>query len=330
MDGPVTIPLPGPALAAASDGTTVWCAAAGLLTAYDPYGTPLRSVPLDATDDLTGLAAAPGLLACAYGAGTVRWLDPVTGQPIGGLPFGGSLEIVAGATRGGTGGVLWVVDRNSDRVWRASEPGVVSEPLTLPALDGYVPDDERLWWTARDDTFLRGGSTIVDLKTGASARGGMAVCAGSVWIGARGALLRVGAWAAVPGPPLPLPPPPDPPGSPVPPQASPAPPSGSPASVSGSPVPPPTSPVPPADSPVPLSASSSGERVALLACVGGVLVGWPWRGGLFELNVTADTAPRPLAADPLGPLSRLVSTNRTVWAMSADRATAQVIPLRPR
>jgi hypothetical protein len=194
VDEVVAISLPGPVLAAASDGMRVWCAAGGRLIAYEPGGSPLLEAPQP--PGLLALAAAGALVAAALEPGIVAWLDPDDGTERLRHPVGGDLLVAAG------GDSVWALDRRSQRAWRLTDVGVLTEPVSVAGVDQFVPQGNRLWWTSREDTFLRGGLRPVDLGVGADTRGGMTVCAGSVWISVRGGLLRVGAWDAEQGLPL--------------------------------------------------------------------------------------------------------------------------------
>jgi hypothetical protein len=194
VDGVVAIPLPGPVLAAASDGRRVWCAAGGRLVAYEPGGSLLLESPEPA--GLLSLAAAPDVVVAALEPGILVWLDPNDGTERLRQPIGGDLSVAAG------GDSVWALDRRSQRAWRLADVGVLTEPISLAGADQFVPNGDKLWWTSREDTFLRGGPRPVDLGVGADARGAMTVCAGSLWISISGGLLRVGAWDAEPGLPI--------------------------------------------------------------------------------------------------------------------------------
>jgi len=189
-----TVALPGPVRAATTNGATVWCAAGGRLVAYEPAGSPLREAPEPA--GLLGLAAIPGVLVAALEPGIVAWLDPDSGREQLRRPVGGELMVTAG------GGAVWAFDRSSQRAWRLGGAGVLAEPVRLGDVDQLASDGDRVWWTSRHDTLLRGGARPVDLGVGAGGRGGMTMCAGSAWVSVHGALLRVGAWAAALGSPV--------------------------------------------------------------------------------------------------------------------------------
>jgi hypothetical protein len=189
-----TLALPGPVRAAASDGATVWCAASGRLLAYEPSGAVLLEAPEPA--GLLALTAAPGVLVAVLEPGIMAWLDPGTGRDQLRRPLGGQLAVAAG------GNAVWALDRSSGRAWRLADVGTLTEPVRLGDVDQLAPEGERLWWTSHHDSLLRGGTRPVDLGVGADERGGMTACAGSVWVSVRGALLRVGAWAAELGPPV--------------------------------------------------------------------------------------------------------------------------------
>ncbi|TYB65268.1 hypothetical protein FXF51_18730 [Nonomuraea sp. PA05] len=230
MDVAVTrIELPRPVRAAASDGSTVWCVADDGVRVYTPSGRPLeggtaRGALGGATQGATmpeslSLAAVPGTVAGigpvpgtlaetvlvprAFAgppapdplptgtlAGTtgdrVHWLDP-SGTETASARFTG--RVVAG------GGAIWAVGDGVAR--RLAEPGVLGEPLELPALDACAVEGDRLWWTSTRDDVLRGGPKEVEL--GRRRRGAMTVCAGSLWISVTGGLLRVSAWSGEPG-----------------------------------------------------------------------------------------------------------------------------------
>jgi hypothetical protein len=109
---------------------------------------------------------------------------------------GGELTVAAG------GGSVWALDRESERAWRLADAGVLTEPISLPAVDAFAPWGDRVWWTSHDDTLLRDGQRAVDLGVSPDERGGITVCSGSVWVSVPRGLLRVGAWAAELGPPL--------------------------------------------------------------------------------------------------------------------------------
>ncbi len=192
-----TVALPGAVRAAAADGARVWCAAGGRLTAYAPTGSPLAEAEEPA--GLVALAAAGDIVAAALEPGVLVWLDPATGSERQRLPVGGELTVAAG------GGSVWAFDRESGRAWRLADAGVLTEPISLPGVDAFAPWRDRVWWTSRHDTLLREGERAVDLGARSDERGGMTVCSDSVWLSVTGVLLRVGAWAAQLGPPLPAP-----------------------------------------------------------------------------------------------------------------------------
>ncbi|GAA3590524.1 hypothetical protein GCM10022419_086440 [Nonomuraea rosea] len=115
----------------------------------------------------------------------VYWLDP-EGLPIASAQFEG--RVLAG------GGEIWAV--GAGRARRLTAPGQLGEAVELPGLDQCAVEGERLWWTSKRDTALRGGPKEVDLES--SERGGMIVCAGSLWVSVAGGLLRVSAWSGEP------------------------------------------------------------------------------------------------------------------------------------
>lgn len=290
MDVAVTrIDLPRPVSAAASDGTTVWCAGPGGVHAYTTTGTPLpgngaapRLRSLAAVPGtVTGSAGVPGTLAetvvvprsfagaspsnplskgtlAGIGRGRVHWLDH-SGAPIAGVPFGG--RVLAG------GGEIWAVGDGLAR--RLAEPGTLLEPLELPDLDLCAVEGERLWWTSTRDTVLRGGPKEVDL--GRRERGAMTVCAGSLWISVTGGLLRVSAW------------------------------SGEPGRFVGTP-----------EGPVPF-----------LVCANGVLAGAG--RDLFTLAPAAGAALRVIRLGLEAPLALMIAAGKHVWAFPADRSQALIV-----
>ncbi|TMR19922.1 hypothetical protein ETD86_19445 [Nonomuraea turkmeniaca] len=299
MDLSVTkIDLPCPVRAAASDGTTVWCAGTDGVHAYTTSGTPLpRSVAGDEsrsrTPELRCLAAVPGTVTGTAGvpgtlpetvmvprtfagtpasegslqgtlvgtaAGRVYWLDP-DGTPQASARFDGRVR--AG------GGEIWAVA--GDQARRLTGPGRLAEPVELPGLDMCAVEGERLWWTSTRDTLLRGGPREIDL--GRRERGAMTVCAGSLWISVRDGLLRVSAW------------------------------SGEPRRLVAAP-----------DGPVPF-----------LVCANGVLAG----GGrdLFALAPAAGAALRVVKLGLWPPLALMIAAGKHVWAFPAGRAQALIVPV---
>ncbi|KAB8194466.1 hypothetical protein FH608_014680 [Nonomuraea phyllanthi] len=136
-------------------------------------------------------AAAPPMdslpQSCLAGTsdGRVHWLDQ-DGVPVADARFTG--RVLAG------GGEIWAVGSSHAR--RLTGPGHFGEPVELPGLDRCAVEGERLWWTSTRDTLLRGGPREIDLGT--RERGGMVVCAGSLWISVAGGLLRVSAWSGEP------------------------------------------------------------------------------------------------------------------------------------
>jgi hypothetical protein len=189
------VPLAGPPVAAASDAESVWIVAGGRLEAYDAGAH--RRWEAGAPRDITALAAArDGMLAAAVETGIIAWIDGRSGEVVTRQSLGGDLTVTAG------GGAAWAVDRRHERAWRVEPDGSRAGPVPLPGVARVAVDGERIWWTSRHDTLLRGDGHAVDLGRAA---GAVAACAGSVWISAPGALLRVGAWSGELGRPLPAP-----------------------------------------------------------------------------------------------------------------------------
>ena len=191
------VPLPGPLIAAGSDGATVWCAAGDRLLGFDAGGGTRTTVP--APTGLRTLAAAGEILAATLDPGVVAWLDPPSGQARGRVSVGGEPFVVAG------GGAVWAVDPGASRAWRLGDDGTLVGPILIPGVDRVAPDGPRLWWTSRQDTLLREGTRSADLGAAVGERGGLVVCAGSVWLSVRDGLARVGAWAGDRGPVVPAP-----------------------------------------------------------------------------------------------------------------------------
>ncbi len=182
-----TVDLPAPALAAASDGTSVWCLTGEMLTGYDSHGQPFVDVP--APDGAIDLAASRDMLVALVAASAVVWLDPRTGAEAGRQPVGPATSAV-----GGQGGA-WVVGRTSGRAWMARPGGQLGPPIVVADVDAVAVDDGgRLWWTSKTDTFLRDGERSIDLGVEPDQRGDLAFCVGSVWLSTAGRLVRVGAW----------------------------------------------------------------------------------------------------------------------------------------
>ena len=182
-----TVALPGVAQAATADAATVWCVAAGRLLGFEAAGSPLIDVA--APEGVGALAAAGGTLAAAQ-PGVIAWLEPKDGSVRARAPIGGEPELVAG------GGAVWAFDRSTARAWRLAGEGALAEPVAVPGADRLAADGERVWWTSREDTLLRGGDRPVDLGVGAAERGAIVACGNLIWVSIAGGLLRVGAWAA--------------------------------------------------------------------------------------------------------------------------------------
>ncbi|MFF0768368.1 hypothetical protein ACFYUK_05680 [Nonomuraea wenchangensis] len=235
MDAALTrIDLPAPVRTAASDGVTVWCADAHGVRAYTATGTPLPPGEAGALPRLRSLAAVPGTVAGTAGVpgtlpetvvvprtlataplpvpqalsgtlaatakGRVHWLTP-DGAPVATARCPG--RVIAG------GGEIWAV--SGERARRLIGPGRLGPPVELPGLAACAVEGERLWWTSRHDDVLRGGPRDIDLGDLGRGdlgrgdlgrygeRGGMTVCAGSLWISVTGGLLRISTWSGEPG-----------------------------------------------------------------------------------------------------------------------------------
>ncbi|MBB5780875.1 hypothetical protein [Nonomuraea jabiensis] len=298
MDVAVTrIDLPWPARVAASDGTTVWCSAAGRMRVYTASGTPLDSGEAVRLPELSSLAAVPATVPRTAGVpgalpetvvvprtfagpphlgslsqsplrgtlagtaeGRVHWLDPA-GAPLATAPFDG--RVLAG------GGEIWAV--GAERARRLTAPGDFGEPVELPGLDRCAVEGERLWWTSKRDTLVRGGPREVDLWT--RERGGMTVCAGSLWISVAGGLERVSAWSGEPRRFVKVP-----------------------------------------KGPVPF-----------LVCAHGVLAGG--ERDLFVLDPAAGAAVRVIRLDLKARLALMIAAGKHIWAFPADRPQALIVPL---
>lgn len=202
MDDVDTVRLPGPAIAAAAAGETVWCAAGDRLLSYSATGE--ERFDTAAPEGLRSLGAGGDGIAATLDTGVIVWFDPETGETRKRASLAGEIDLVSGDQH------MWAVDREAGRGWRLDGPGMTGRALALGPVDRAAAEGDRLWWTSREDTLLRGGDRQIDLGVEAAQRGGMAACAGSIWIGARGALVRVGAWAAELGRPI------EAPGGPVP------------------------------------------------------------------------------------------------------------------
>jgi hypothetical protein len=191
------IELPGRWVAAAGGGDSVWCATSTRLLAFDGAGA--RRLDVAAPGRVTQLAATSTLLVAVVGHGVLAWLDRRTGGVAATAPVGGSVELLSG------GEAIWALDRSAARAMHVEANGAVSAAHPVPGIDRAAADGPRLWWTTTRDSRLRDFVRVVDLGVGASERGGMTVCAGSVWVSVPGGLCRVGAWAGQPGPIVPAP-----------------------------------------------------------------------------------------------------------------------------
>lgn len=187
MSEVATVTLPGAAVAVATDGATVWCAAEGRLLAFDSTGLPLLDCP--APNGLGSLAADGETLAATLAPGVIAWLDRGSGEVRTQLPVGGEPEVIAG------GKAVWAWDRSSDRAWHLVGEGALGEPVELPGVDRVASAGAQVWWTSREDTQLRGDGNAIDLGVGAAERGALVACANSIWLSSDDALLHVGTWA---------------------------------------------------------------------------------------------------------------------------------------
>lgn len=183
--------LPAPCAAAAATDDTVWCAAGGWLLAFDGAGARRLNQPLAG---VRALGASGTRLAAALDDGVVTWLDPRTGREIGRRSVGAGATLVAG------GGAVWAIDGVTGRGWRLGEPPDLVGPVAMPGVDRAAADGERVWWLSRHDTRLRDGTREVELDLGHEERGGLTVCANSVWLSLPRGLARVGTWGAARGP----------------------------------------------------------------------------------------------------------------------------------
>ena len=189
-----SVALGGVAQAATWDGQRVWAVVDDTLAAFGPDGGQVvrRRGPA-AVGSLVG--GPEGLVA--GGGGVVVWLDSSSGDEVTRRPVGGEIMLV-----GGTDGVF-VVDRAEERAWPVPGPGSLGAPARVPGVADATVARGAIWWTSRHDSVLRGNGMEVELAAPAGAP--VAGCAGSVWVGAHGALLRVGAWGGDTSPPLPAP-----------------------------------------------------------------------------------------------------------------------------
>jgi hypothetical protein len=194
----VTAPvaLGGVARAAAWDGGRVWIVVDDDLAAFTPEGDEVLRRPGGAPA-VRSLAAGPEGLVAVAGAGVVVWLDGKSGEEVARRPAGGELVAV-----GGRDGVF-VVDRASERAWPAAGGGALGAPVPVPGVARATVARGAVWWTSRHDSAVRGNGMEVELGVPAGAP--FAGCAGSVWVGAGNALLRVGAWGGDTSPALPAP-----------------------------------------------------------------------------------------------------------------------------
>lgn len=194
---PLTVELPAPARAAASDGEQVWCLAADRLLTHAKAGDRLLEGAAPAR--ATGLGASKGVLVAVVEPAVVVWLDKATGTEVMRRPVGGQATVA-----GGPSGVC-ILDELSHRAWVVGPEGALGEPVAVADVDGVTVADGRVWWTSGSDTFLHEGQRAIELAVGPEGRGGMTACAGSVWVSVTGGLLRVGTWAGELGPLVPAP-----------------------------------------------------------------------------------------------------------------------------
>jgi hypothetical protein len=184
------VDLPGAWVAVAGGGGTVWCATGDRLLAFDETGA-LR-IEVSAPGAVHQLAATSDLLVAVRDAGVLSWLDPGTGQEVASRPVGSALELVSG------GGAIWAIDRLGSRARRVEATGTLGAAHAVAGIDRAAADGDRFWWTSTGDARLRDLERVVDSDIPTD-RGGIAACAGSIWVSVRGGLVRVGTWAAQAG-----------------------------------------------------------------------------------------------------------------------------------
>ncbi len=193
---PSIIDLRAPCAAAAATDNTVWCAAGGRLLAFEAAGTPRLDQPLSG---VRSLGASGSRLAAILEDGIIVWLDPRSGRETGRLPVSQTSALVSG------GGAIWAIDEASGEGLRLGEPGQVAARVPMPGVDRAATDGDRVWWLSRRDTKLRDGSRDVDVGVSPGERGGLIVCANSVWLSVARGFVRVGTWDAMRGPLVPAP-----------------------------------------------------------------------------------------------------------------------------
>jgi hypothetical protein len=98
-----------------------------------------------------------------------------------------------------------MIDAGSARAWRLMEAGVLAGPIAVADVDRAAADGPQLWWTSQHDTMLRSMEASVDIGVAAEERGGIVMCAGSVWISSSAGLVRVNAWSGEMGRLMPAP-----------------------------------------------------------------------------------------------------------------------------
>ena len=190
-----TVDLPAPCEAAAATNDTVWCAAGGRLLAFEAAGTLRLNQPLSGVRSL-GVSASR--LAAILDSGVIVWLDSRTGRETGRRSTGSTAVLVSG------GGVVWAIDEATGEGLHLGEAGEVVARVPMPGVDRAAADGDRVWWMSRRDTKLRDGSREVDVGVRPGERGGLTVCANSVWLSVARGLVRVGTWNAVRGPLVPV------------------------------------------------------------------------------------------------------------------------------
>lgn len=177
--------------AATATDDTVWAAAGGRLLAFEPAGTLRLDLLLSG---VRSLGASGSYLAAILDNEVMVWLDPYSGREEGRQPIGQSAVLVSG------GGAIWAIDEASGEGLRLGEPGQVAARVPMPGVDRAAADGDHLWWMSHRDTVLRGGTRDVDVGVRTSDRGGLTVCANSVWLSVSSGFVRVGTWDATKGP----------------------------------------------------------------------------------------------------------------------------------
>ena len=176
-----TVVLPAPARPRPPPTTTVWLRGRRpARSRTTPPARPRFDVRRPRRCQL--LAAAGDTLAATREAGSSSGSDRGPAMWSARRPLGGDADRRGRRRRG-----LGPSTASPERAWRLSARRASVSRFRCRGVDAVAADGDRIWWTSRDDTMLRGGEPPG--RPGRRARtsaAALAVCAGSIWMSVTG------------------------------------------------------------------------------------------------------------------------------------------------